>query len=216
MPHDWPWQLRPGGMPALKDNASGSIVSASTVGSSTIASGRGVAGVGDIGVDGAIVLRVIGVSGDLSTLDALSALSNMSNLAFASAVVPTFQFRTCFYSLGWHQNELCDLDVIYSCRTAGDASDGRLEKGTSFGRYSVKLGFTEICYMLFLQRHAMEEWDRLVAHLPPRKALIKLQSTPPSQDKLSGIWGGCSFTFHHVSPARLELLEGFPRTSYLA
>ena len=28
--------------------------------------------------------------------------------------------------------------VIYSCRTAGDASDGRLEKGTSFGRYSVK------------------------------------------------------------------------------
>ena len=33
----------------------------------------------------------------------------------------------------------------------------------------------------------------------------------PSQDTLSGIWGGCSFTFHRFTFCSVSLLEGLPR-----
>ena len=124
-------------MPALNDKVSGSTASASAIVSSTIASGRGVAGTGGIGVDEAMVLGVFGVPGDLSILDAFSALTNMSNLALHLLLCLPFSSEHALQS-GVAPKRIMRSRVIYSCRTAGDASDGRLEKGTSFGRYSVK------------------------------------------------------------------------------
>ena len=162
-------------MPALNDKVSGSTASASAIVSSTIASGRGVAGTGGIGVDGAMVLGVFGVPGVLSMLDAFSALTNMSNLALHLLLCLPFSSEHALQS-GVAPKQLCDLEWYTHVEQPvmhlmeGSRKELLLE--------DIRLSLLHrTLLMLFLQLHAMEEWDHLVAHIPLHKAPTKLQST---------------------------------------
>ena len=78
-------------------------------------------------------------------------------------------------SLGWHQNELCDpewythVEQLVMHLMEGSRKELPLE--------DIQLGLLHrTLLMLFLQRHAMEEWDHLVAHTLLHKALTNLQT----------------------------------------
>ena len=118
-----------GGIPALKGKSSGCEAASPTstaIGASSTLSSMDVR-------------PSAGVDGDLLVLAAFSALTNVSNLALHLLLCLPFISEHALQS-GVAPKRIMRSRVIYSCRTAGGASDGRLENGTSFGRYSAKLG----------------------------------------------------------------------------
>ena len=161
------WTVLPtdaGGIPAPNGKSSGWMVASSILVSTGMS--PGLSSTDLIPVSVAVLCSAwlkpsTGGSGGLSTFAASSALTNMSNLALHLLLRLPFNLEHALQS-GVAPKRILPSRVIYSCRIAGDASDGRLEKGTSFGRY---LG----------SGHATEVWDHLVAHKPRHKAQTWLQ-----------------------------------------
>ena len=125
-----------GDIPALNGKSSGWTV-ASSISDSTGAS-AGLSSTEWIPVSVAVLCPAwlgpsTGVSGDLSTFAAFSALTNMSNPALHLLLCLPSNSEPAWQS-GVAPKRIMRSRVIYSCRTAGDASNGRLENGTSFGR----------------------------------------------------------------------------------
>ena len=134
------WTVLPtaaGGIPALNGKSSGWMV-ASSISVSTGMS-AGLSSTDLIPVSVAVLCSAwlkpsTGGSGGSSTFAASSALTNMSNLALHLLLRLPFNLEHALQS-GVAPKRILPSRVIYSCRIAGDASDWRLEKGTSFGRY---------------------------------------------------------------------------------